>query len=180
MCVCRECAQPGLPQCHLPFLDPCTIVHVHQHQCTSPPNCPPPQITKQKGLRLVSGLGLLPLPPLLLTPLHLPSWTIGPLSTRKKRNTDQLDNTFKEYRIAEKNSEQLLRSEKYNWLVACPKTGHSTSPMSQNLPDWKEITPLNISTCTLSARWLVNSPIECPCQQRVSFGLKTNSTFLDD
>ena len=24
--------------CHLPFLDPCTIVHVHQHQCTTPPS----------------------------------------------------------------------------------------------------------------------------------------------
>ena len=80
MCVCRECAQAVLP----PALSrPMYNVHVHQHQCTSPPTAPPPQITKQKGLRLVSGLGLPPLPPLLLTPLHLPSWTIGPLSSTR-------------------------------------------------------------------------------------------------
>ena len=81
MCVCRECAQPG---CHLPFLDPCTMYMSTSTNVLAPQLPPHPQITKQKGLRLVSGLGLLPLPPpLLLTPLHLPSWTIGPLSSTR-------------------------------------------------------------------------------------------------
>ena len=69
--------------CHLPFLDPCTM-YMSTSTNVLAPQLPSPQITKQKGLRLVSGLGLLPLPPpLLLTPLHLPSWTIGPLSSTR-------------------------------------------------------------------------------------------------
>ena len=180
MCVCRECAQAVLP----PALSrPMYNVHVHQHQCTSP-QLPPPSNHKAERAPTGEWVGSstpattapdTPPPPVMD---HRPSEQHQGVQEEKKYRS------IREYILRIQNCGEIQSNswglEKYNWLVACPKTGHSTSPMSQNLPDWKEITPLNKSTCTLSDRWLVNSAIECLCQQRVASGLKTNCTLLDD
>ena len=166
MCVCRECAQPGLP----PALSrPMYNVHVHQHQCTTPPTAPPPQITKQKGLRLVSGLGVPPLPPLLLTPLHLPSWTIGPLSSTRLQEEKKY-RSIREYILRIQNCGEIqstswgLRSTigwshvqrlvtepsrlKRNYTleqiyvhIIRPMTGKLSNVSKELRPDWKQIAP---------------------------------------
>ena len=86
--------------CHLPFW---THVHVHQHQCTRPP--PSLKSQSRKGSDWWVGWVFYPYHHCSWHPStsrHGPSAPWAAPGCRKKRNTDQLENTFWDYRIAEK------------------------------------------------------------------------------